>query len=132
MLEGGYHLILDLETCDALVLNSTEGMKQMCHDLAEVMGTQVVNSAAHQFFPQGVTAFAIISESHISIHTWPEARKAFVDVFTCQEYFDKDRVVAFVSRRLGAQQIRTTLLLRNGAQSCALFAGELEDGAKRF
>jgi S-adenosylmethionine decarboxylase len=38
---------------------------------------------SHQFKPQGVTAICLLSESHISIHTWPEKREAAVDVFTC-------------------------------------------------
>jgi S-adenosylmethionine decarboxylase len=40
---------------------------------------------SHQFSPQGVTAICLLSESHISIHTWPEKGEAAVDVFTCGE-----------------------------------------------
>lgn len=129
MLEGGHHLLLDLQGCQARVLDSTAAMTRFCREVAKVMGTTVVQSGCHKFEPQGVTAFAIIAESHISIHTWPESGKAFVDVFTCQEHFEKDRVVAFIHSRLGAKQARATVLFRNGTQSHALFAGEFEDVA---
>ena len=36
-----------------------------------------------KFDPQGVTVLCLLSESHISIHTWPEEGKASVDVYTC-------------------------------------------------
>jgi S-adenosylmethionine decarboxylase len=38
---------------------------------------------SHQFSPYGVTAIALLAESHISIHTWSEAGYAAIDVFTC-------------------------------------------------
>ena len=40
----------------------------------------------HRFEPQGVTGLALLAESHISIHTWPESGYAAVDVFTCGDH----------------------------------------------
>ncbi|MEM2707619.1 MAG: adenosylmethionine decarboxylase [Candidatus Pacearchaeota archaeon] len=37
----------------------------------------------HQFNPHGVTAFALLEESHISIHTWPEYDYLSLDIFSC-------------------------------------------------
>ena len=38
---------------------------------------------SNKFEPQGVTAIALLAESHISIHTWPESNYSAVDIFTC-------------------------------------------------
>lgn len=43
----------------------------------------VVNSMLKKFEPQGLTAIVMLSESHISIHTWPEKDYAALDIFTC-------------------------------------------------
>ena len=40
----------------------------------------------HSFKPQGVTGLALLAESHISIHTWPEIGYAAIDVFTCGDH----------------------------------------------
>lgn len=97
-------------------------MIRLCRGIARLMGTKVVKSGCCKFNPQGVTAFAIIAESHISVHTWPESSKAFVDVFTCQERFDKERVTNFVAGALGAKHGKMTLILRKGTLSCPIVA----------
>ena len=43
----------------------------------------VLNLISNKFEPQGVTAIALLAESHISIHTWPESNYSAVDIFTC-------------------------------------------------
>ena len=125
MLEGGHHLILDLEGCNPLLLNSKLAMLRLCRDIARIMGTRVMQSGAHEFSPQGVTAFAIIAESHISVHTWPESGKAFVDIFTCQSHFAKERVTHFAVDRLEAKRGRMTLILRQGWRSRLIFSCEI-------
>ena len=46
-------------------------------------GAHVVGTLRHEFFPRGFSAMVMISESHASIHTWPEDGYALVDYFTC-------------------------------------------------
>jgi S-adenosylmethionine decarboxylase len=50
---------------------------------AVASGATVVQTISKKFDPQGVTVICLLSESHISIHTWPEEGKAAVDVYTC-------------------------------------------------
>ena len=57
----------------------------LLENAAEACGAHVLQTMSHQFSPQGVTAICLLSESHISIHTWPEKGEAAVDVFTCGE-----------------------------------------------
>jgi len=52
-------------------------------EAARAANTTVVTQAFHQFAPQGVSGVVVIEESHLSIHTWPEAGYAAVDFFTC-------------------------------------------------
>jgi S-adenosylmethionine decarboxylase len=55
----------------------------LLENAAEACGAHVLQTISYQFDPQGVTAICLLSESHISIHTWPEKGEAAVDVFTC-------------------------------------------------
>jgi len=59
---------------------------QCCEDFRAALkaaSAEVLRFEPHCFHPQGLTAVAVLSESHASIHTWPEANYAMLDYFTC-------------------------------------------------
>jgi len=79
----GTHVLLDLTGVDFVLLDEMDGfvnwMEGVLHDYeCEVLGVQ-----SHKFQPQGFTAVYMLSESHFSIHTWPEKGAAACDIFTC-------------------------------------------------
>jgi S-adenosylmethionine decarboxylase len=74
--------MLDLYQCQA-DLNDTKKIHEAMRQAAVVSKTTILNSYVHQFCPQGVSCMVVISESHLSVHTWPEFQHAQVDVFTC-------------------------------------------------
>lgn len=82
----GTHCVLELYGCSSACLNDVVLIKQALKDAATRANATLLNQIEHQFHPQGVTALALLAESHISIHTWPEAGYAAVDVFTCGEH----------------------------------------------
>ncbi len=125
MLEGGYHFILDLQGCERRRLDSKRAMLRLCYDVARMMKTPVLTSGAHHFTPHGVTAFAVIAESHISVHTWPESGKAFLDVFTCRESVDGERLVEAVISALKAKRARLAVLLRGGRARDLILASRI-------
>jgi S-adenosylmethionine decarboxylase len=55
----------------------------LLENAAVASGATVIQTISKKFEPQGVTVVCLLSESHISIHTWPEEGKAAVDVYTC-------------------------------------------------
>ena len=57
----------------------------MMKSAAKGANMQFLDFVSHEFEPQGVTALALLGESHMSIHTWPELGYAMVDVLTCGE-----------------------------------------------
>ncbi|RLA45770.1 MAG: adenosylmethionine decarboxylase [Gammaproteobacteria bacterium] len=79
----GRHLIVDYWDCDADLLNDAAALCALINEAAYAAGATVMSTHSHQFGHQGVTAIAILAESHISIHTWPETRYAGVDIYTC-------------------------------------------------
>ena len=82
----GKHCILELYDCDRLKLNDEAFVRTTITLATKVAGAQLLNLITHRFKPQGITGLALLAESHISIHTWPENGYAAIDVFTCGEH----------------------------------------------
>ncbi len=79
----GHHIIAEFIYCSKDVLDDKEKIEKILSDGITKAGLSLVSIHSHKFNPSGVTALAIISESHIAIHTYPEARHASIDIFTC-------------------------------------------------
>jgi len=79
----GKHFLLNLYGCSFVLLNDEYYLIDLLKNSAKASGATVLKTASYKFDPQGVTVLCLLSESHISIHTWPEEGKAAVDVYTC-------------------------------------------------
>ncbi|TIN21817.1 MAG: adenosylmethionine decarboxylase [Mesorhizobium sp.] len=78
----GRHLIVELH--DAVGLDDASFIEQVLRRAAEDAKARLLALHHHVFTPSGgVTAFAMLAESHISIHTWPIECYAAVDIFMC-------------------------------------------------
>ena len=77
------HLLLELYKCDYEKLNDESFLRCSLNRAAKLANATVLNLISNKFEPQGVTAIALLSESHISIHTWPESSYSAIDIFTC-------------------------------------------------
>lgn len=79
----GRHILVEIYGCDSDILNNRESIENAMVDAALKSGAEIREVAFHKFNPIGVSGAVIISESHLTIHTWPELGYAAVDVFTC-------------------------------------------------
>ncbi len=78
----GTHVLLDFH--HARHLRDALFIEQALREAAEVCGAQVLQVRLHRFAGHGgITGAALLAESHITIHTWPERRFAALDVFMC-------------------------------------------------
>ena len=79
---AGTHLIIDLIGAEGLDdIGRIETAMRRCVDVA---GATLLHIHLHHFTPNaGVSGVAVLAESHISIHTWPERNYAALDVFMC-------------------------------------------------
>lgn len=110
MVDVGAHYVLDLYDCPAELLNDLEFVKDAVRKAAESAATTLLKEVSHQFHPQGVTALALLAESHISVHTWPELRYVAADAFTCGDRADPRKaceffVAAFLPKRYNMRKI---------------------------
>ncbi len=81
---GTQHLV-EFVNCDSDLLNSPDELKEFVLKGIKKAGLHYRELIAHKFDPTGVTLLAIISESHIGMHTYPEADNVSLDVFTCSD-----------------------------------------------
>ena len=79
----GKHVIAELWVREPNRLNNPELIQDALLAACKRGEFTVLNVSSHAFSPHGVTAVVLLSESHMSIHTWPEHGYAAVDIFTC-------------------------------------------------
>ena len=83
---SGKHLIVDVylnKTEDSVLLNSIETIRPLMMRIIEVGCLTVVGEMKHQFNPIGATLLFLLSESHLSIHTYPERSYCAIDLYCC-------------------------------------------------
>jgi len=98
----GRHVISELWGCDFEKLNDLEQIEQIFADAALKSGAEIREVAFHKFAPQGVSGVVIISESHLTIHSFPEHGYASIDVYTCGD-MDPSIAADYIAEALGAQ-----------------------------
>jgi S-adenosylmethionine decarboxylase len=108
----GKHCILELYDCDSQRLDDEAFLRDAITTAAKRAGATLLNLITHRFEPQGVTGLALLAESHISIHTWPETGYAAVDVFTCGDHTMPERACQVLVEQLTAGRHKLTSFRR--------------------
>lgn len=98
----GRHVISELWGCEFEKLNNLEQIERIFVEAALRSGAEVREVAFHKFAPQGVSGVVIISESHLTIHSFPEHGYASIDVYTCGE-LDPNIAAHYIAAALGAE-----------------------------
>lgn len=85
----GKHMICDLTNIRySTRLESMDRMHELLEDICTKYDFTILSKIEHKFYPQGLTILYMLSESHISIHTFPEKQYLAFDIYTCREYED--------------------------------------------
>ncbi|GEL09085.1 adenosylmethionine decarboxylase proenzyme [Salisediminibacterium halotolerans] len=98
----GRHVIAELWECNEDKLNDVQSLEKLFVDAALKAGAEVREAAFHKFAPQGVSGVVIISESHLTVHSFPEHGYASIDVFTCGGTIDPHTASDFITAELEA------------------------------
>ncbi|SRR5260221_4830934 len=98
MKQKRYHVIIDIEKADKVILKDTAALKKFLEYLPSVIDMHVLKGPEiAEGIPQnpGITGFVIVDFSHISIHTFTEYGEALVDIFSCKP-FEQEKAVEAV------------------------------------
>ena len=107
------HFLLELYRCDYEKLNDESSLRCTLNRAAKLANATVLNLISNKFEPQGVTAIALLAESHISIHTWPESNYSAVDIFTCGQNMLPERASQYLIDTLNAKEHFLRVIERN-------------------
>jgi len=89
----GQHIICDFWEVDKNILNDKNYLVKILTESCIYGEATILEKISYQFTPQGVTILILLSESHCSIHTWPEKNYAGVDIFTCGDKADPEKIL---------------------------------------
>ena len=85
----GRELIVDVEDVeDCSVLETLNGIRPLMEEIIQRCKLNVVSQCEYQFSPIGATMLYLLSESHLTIHTYPEKRACSINLYTCNPKTD--------------------------------------------
>lgn len=108
----GRHVAVDTWGVDFDLLNNAEWLQSQLVEAAEACGATVMSVQAKQFEPQGATVLVLLSESHLSIHTYPERGFAAIDCYTCGETVDPQLAIDYLVSVLRPEKTYAKKLVR--------------------
>ncbi|WNC12873.1 adenosylmethionine decarboxylase [Brevibacillus brevis] len=108
----GRHVAVDTWGVQFDLLNDAEFLKKEMIEAAEACGATVLSVQAKQFSPQGATVLVLLSESHLSIHTYPERGFAALDCYTCGETVDPQVAIDYLVSVLKPEKTYAKKLVR--------------------
>ena len=102
-LYAGKHYLLDLYGCQHL--DSVTYIEKVMRAAVQVANATLLHLHVHHFGPGcGVSGVAVLSESHISVHTWPERGFAAFDIFMCGKA-EPQKAAKEIERMLSAERV---------------------------
>jgi S-adenosylmethionine decarboxylase len=108
----GRHILADLSNCQKELISSVDFVKKTLEEAVVKAGATIISSRFHQFTPIGVSGIILLSESHCSIHTWPEEQYAAIDIYTCGEHVFPQIACDYIAEKLGALEVCITSVER--------------------
>ena len=117
-MENGLHVTIDGKECNKKKLKDFCFIYKTLEKIPELLDMQIITRPyviswldKGSRIP-GISGFVIIAESHVSIHTYPETNKLFMDLFSCKA-FDSELLINFVKKTFDIKIIKKNILKRD-------------------
>ncbi|PKL76318.1 MAG: adenosylmethionine decarboxylase [Candidatus Melainabacteria bacterium HGW-Melainabacteria-1] len=109
----GSQILAEFIACRAELLSHRDQLETLLREGLVRCGLELKSLNSYQFEPIGVTVIAIIGESHVALHTYPEDRHLSLDIFTCSPGSPGPRrLLAFLQAQLEPELVRSKELTR--------------------
>ena len=99
--------------CDQEALSDVQALAAAMNNAVEQCGATILEKSSYVFPPSGLTMVFLLSESHASIHTYPEHGACFVDLFTCGEKCSSEKFDTAMRAYLKPKNVTQRTLIRN-------------------
>ena len=106
------HTLIEFEGCNPDFLKRVRSVRAAMLAAVKAGSGTVVKAVFHEFSPWGVSGVVVITESHVTIHTWPEHGYAAVDILSCSPSLDHGVITANLGKSLGARKTKTKAFKR--------------------
>jgi S-adenosylmethionine decarboxylase len=108
----GKHIIADCWGVKSNVLDDFYYLKFLLEKGIQLTGANILDECEHKFEPNGVTILHLLSESHASIHTYPDKGYIALDMYTCGEHIDTQRGIDHILDVLRPEQVNGVVIER--------------------
>jgi S-adenosylmethionine decarboxylase len=115
----GLHLMVDGYGAPKELLKDQEALTKMLYDIPTFMGMHKISDPLvvevgpmNRKDPGGLSGFVLIAESHLSFHTFPDRGFITIDVYTCQNELDTEKLIGKFKEVFGFTELETYILKR--------------------
>jgi len=109
---AGVHYMASYRGCDHSALADIERLQVVMKNAVTECGATLLNTSEYAFSPEAITMVLLLSESHASIHTYPEFDACYVDLFTCGNKCDYTKFEQVLKDYLKPDELETRILKR--------------------
>jgi len=106
----GTHLIV--EFWGGLDINDSKKFEKFLVEAARAAKATPLQVNTHEFSPQGITGVVLLSESHITFHSWPEFKYLALDIFTCGNKCQPYQALDYLKKKIKPKQVQVTEIKR--------------------
>ena len=99
-----YHTAVAFKQVEA-DLESRELLREVAEHIICDTGPSIVESYWHHYVPIGITGVYVLKQSSLTLHTWPEYKKLVIDITTCGQEVNVDKVLDYLKKRLCTESI---------------------------
>ena len=107
------HILADFRNCDANTLIKSEVGETIVKRAVNDSGLCAVDVKSYQFQPQGYTVAALLTESHITLHSWPEYNSVQIDIFTCSSHEKCRKAYLSLKKAFNPKDVAVKCFMRN-------------------
>ena len=109
----GIHLLVNVyDVPNTAHLEYLSRGRPLLDNIVNQIGLHVMSQTGHQFPPVGYSYAYVLSESHFTIHTYPERGSCYIDMFCCHPDFNPLRAIDCITRAFGTTHIRYQIVER--------------------
>lgn len=109
----GKHFIASYLECDSQAIADEKKLQEVLIEASKACGAEILKSASYVFDTGGLTQVVLLSESHASIHTYPEYQSCFVDLFTCGHRCDWKAFDQVMQKYLNPKKTQIQVIIRD-------------------
>ena len=106
----GIHIIA--EFWGSKIIEDSKKIEKILVRAAKEGGNTPLKVTIHKFLPQGITGVVLLTESHITLHSWPEYEYLAIDIFTCGNKSFPEKSLDYLKREFKPKKVKVIMIKR--------------------